>query len=253
MVTMLRDRSSISLRVAYRVVVLPLPVGPAHSTMPNGERTIRSYWVCVSPGMPSWASLYSDLLLSRTRMTHFSPKTVAIVETRTSIPRPSTSVANWPSWALRRSTMFMSARILTRLTRAPAMVMGRVSTSCRVPSIRNRTRSSPSVGSRWMSDARSRRASVTSMVTTLATGESAPIVSSRARFRGPAGRVDRGKRFDHPVYIGEGPVGPIEGLASGAGRHHIQLKGAADGLAEFGFHARSGVADDDFDDAVDFA
>ncbi len=45
--------------------------------------------------------------------------------------------------------------------------------------MRNRTRSSPSVGSRWTSEARSRSASVTSMVTTLATGESAARVSSR--------------------------------------------------------------------------
>ena len=104
----------------------------------------------------------------------------------------------------------------------------------------------------WMSDARSRRAWVMSMVTTLATGESAPIVSC-GRFRARAGGVDRGRRFDHPVYIGERPVGPIEGLASGTGRYHIQLNGAADGPPEFGFHSRSGVADDDFDDAVGFA
>jgi hypothetical protein len=36
-----------SLNVAYKVVVLPLPVGPAHSTIPNGERTSFEYaeWV----------------------------------------------------------------------------------------------------------------------------------------------------------------------------------------------------------------
>ena len=39
------------------MVVLPLPVGPAHSTMPNGERTIWSYWVWVSRGMPELAQL----------------------------------------------------------------------------------------------------------------------------------------------------------------------------------------------------
>ena len=33
----LRDSSAISVRVAYSVVVLPLPVGPAHSTMPKGR------------------------------------------------------------------------------------------------------------------------------------------------------------------------------------------------------------------------
>ena len=34
-----RMTSLISVRVAYSVVVLPLPVGPAHNTMPNGART----------------------------------------------------------------------------------------------------------------------------------------------------------------------------------------------------------------------
>ena len=35
----LRETSAISVRVAYSVVVLPLPVGPAQSTMPKGART----------------------------------------------------------------------------------------------------------------------------------------------------------------------------------------------------------------------
>ena len=39
----LRARSLTSLRVAYSVVVFPLPVGPAHSTMPEGARTSFEY------------------------------------------------------------------------------------------------------------------------------------------------------------------------------------------------------------------
>ena len=39
MVMTFRVRSATSLRVAYSVVVLPLPVGPAQSTIPKGART----------------------------------------------------------------------------------------------------------------------------------------------------------------------------------------------------------------------
>ncbi len=49
-------------------------------------------------------------------MTHFSPQMVAMVETRTSMLMPSTSVVSWPSCGRRRSTMFMPAMILIRLT-----------------------------------------------------------------------------------------------------------------------------------------
>ena len=142
-------------------------------------------------------------------MTHFSPNTVAIVDTRTSMPRSSTSVANWPSWARRRSTMFMLARILTRLTRAPAIEIGSVRTSWRAPSMRNRTRMLPSVGSRWISEARSRSASVTSMVTTLAMGESGPMDSSRPGAR-PGGDCRRPRRPSPsgPRRPGPGRSGP---------------------------------------------
>ena len=99
--------------------------GPAQSTMPNGERTIRSYWFVGIRGhaelgqleqRPALVENPHDALLAPDRRDGRDPDVSS---------RPSTSGANWPSWARRRSTMFMPAMILTRLTRAPAMVLGR--------------------------------------------------------------------------------------------------------------------------------
>ena len=69
-------------------------------------------------------------------MTHFSPQIVATVATRTSTSLPSISVRSWPSWGRRRSTMFMPAMILMRLTRPTPMDEGSVRTSLSAPSIR---------------------------------------------------------------------------------------------------------------------
>ena len=64
----------------------------------------------------------TDRLLSSTRRTQLSPQIVATVDTRMSISRPSTDIVIWPSWGRRRSTMFISAMILRRLTSAGAML-----------------------------------------------------------------------------------------------------------------------------------
>ena len=69
-------------------------------------------------------------------MTHFSPQMVASVETRTSTSRPSMSVRSWPSCGRRRSTMFMPAMILIRLTSPTPIEAGSVRTSLSAPSIR---------------------------------------------------------------------------------------------------------------------
>jgi hypothetical protein len=53
-VTMLRSGELSCAMAAYRLVVLPLPVGPAQMTMPNGERTMSLKMAYVSGGMPSW-------------------------------------------------------------------------------------------------------------------------------------------------------------------------------------------------------
>ncbi|CAB4872351.1 unannotated protein [freshwater metagenome] len=68
--------------------------------------------------MPSCLNSSAARLLSSSRMTTFSPNTVASDDTRTSMSLPSTVIENCPSWGLRRSTMFMPPRILYLLTSA---------------------------------------------------------------------------------------------------------------------------------------
>ncbi len=74
---------------------------------------------------------------------------------RRSMPLAPTLSEMRPSWGTRCSAMFMSAMTLRRVVTAAAMVFGPVDTSWSTPSIRYRMRRSLSVGSMWMSDARS--------------------------------------------------------------------------------------------------
>ena len=136
-----------SLKVAYSVVVLPLPVGPAQSTMPKGERTNLEYVACVSRGIPRSPNLKTDRVLSRIRMTQFSPMIVDTVATRTSTSLPSMLVVSCPSWGRRRSTMFMFAMILMRLTSPGPIATGSWRISLSAPSMRKRTRTYSSDGS----------------------------------------------------------------------------------------------------------
>src|SRR5215472_967548 len=91
---------------------------------------------------------------------------VSAVETRMSTCRPSVSCRIWPSWARCLSTMSRFAITLMREASEPAIVLGRRSASVRMPSIRNRTRRCDCWGSRWRSDARSRRPWAMMMFTT---------------------------------------------------------------------------------------
>ena len=68
--------------------------------------------------------------------------------------------------------MLMSAMIFSRLITPAWMLFGERMTSCSTPSMRNRTRRSCSVGSTWMSEARSWTACVISRLTNLTIGAS---------------------------------------------------------------------------------
>ena len=105
-------------------------------------------------------------------MTIFSPYTVGSVATRRSMARPETRIEMRPSCGTRRSAMLMSAMTLRRLMTPFWMLRGERMTSCSTPSMRNRMRRSCSVGSTWMSDARSCVACVMSMLTNLTIGAS---------------------------------------------------------------------------------
>ena len=82
--------------------------------------------------------------------------------------------------------MFMSDMILMRLTSAGPTFEGRLVMSESAPSIRKRTRMWSSVGSMWTSEARSRRACVTSLFTSWMIGASSPLGSAVAA---PAARA----------------------------------------------------------------
>ena len=68
--------------------------------------------------------------------------------------------------------MLMSAITFSRLTIPDWMFFGGRITSCSTPSMRNRTRTSRSLGSMWMSDARSATAWLIRRLTSLTIGDS---------------------------------------------------------------------------------
>ena len=102
-------------------------------------------------------------------MTTFSPYTVGRVATRRSTSLPPITPTR-PSWGMRRSAMLMSAMIFSREMIPDWMFFGDRITSWSTPSMRYRTRRSRSVGSMWMSDARSCTAWVMSRLTSLTMG-----------------------------------------------------------------------------------
>ena len=71
-------------RTEYSVVVLPDPVGPVVRNMPLGWATISSSLACTSGVKPSLFRPKSTLVLSRMRMTIFSPNMVGRQDTRMS-------------------------------------------------------------------------------------------------------------------------------------------------------------------------
>ncbi|OQA09191.1 MAG: hypothetical protein BWY66_00669 [bacterium ADurb.Bin374] len=137
----------------YRVVVFPEPVGPVTSTMPFGALTpsMNSSSTCGSK--PRSVRLTLRLPWSSRRMQTFSPQTHGTSETRRSTLRSARWSLMRPSCGQRVSAMSRFAMTLMRLTTpAWAAFVGFIC-SFITPSLRNRTRSSSSNGSMWMSDA----------------------------------------------------------------------------------------------------
>ena len=74
----------ISLRAAYRVVVLPAPVGPVTSTAPWSCLIKRSRRARSAGSIPSRSRSVTTRCLSRIRITTDSPRTRGSVATRMS-------------------------------------------------------------------------------------------------------------------------------------------------------------------------
>ena len=86
-------------------------------------------------------------------MTTASPSTVGSVATRMSSIRPAAAAFSEirPSCGLRRSAMSSFASTFRRVVTPAAIRFGMRCTSCRTPSMRSRTTSASSCGSKWMS------------------------------------------------------------------------------------------------------
>ncbi len=121
--------------LAYMVLVLPEPVGPAIKTMPQGEWISFIHCSNISGIKPTLSSV-SSMSLSSTRSTAISPWTVLMVATRKSISRPSTLIENWPSWGRRLSAMFRFDSTLMREMSGAYTRLGRRMASWSTPSMR---------------------------------------------------------------------------------------------------------------------
>ena len=137
-VKMLRVPSFNRLRPAYKVVVLPDPVGPVTSMMPFGSANASRNIVSVSSDMPSRSSDMPAFSLSRIRITTRSPARLGKVETRTSTIRPPSVSPMRPSCGMRRSAMSRRAITFMRLTTTGATLAGSRRRSCNTPSARIR-------------------------------------------------------------------------------------------------------------------
>ena len=127
-----------------------------------------------------------------------------------------------PSCGIRRSAMLMSAMILSRLMTPDWIALGERMTSCSTPSMRKRTRRSCSVGSRWMSEARSWIAWVISRLTYLTIGASSTISLTLERSSSSSCGVQDGGEV---VEVGVGAVVPVDrgGDVSPGGDHRLDV------------------------------
>ena len=157
---------------AYRVVVLPEPVGPVTSTMPCGCVIRPSNCFSMGALMPRCCRSRRPASLSSKRNTARSPCPVGRVETRTSTGLPPTRRVMRPSCGKRFSAMSSCAMILMREMSEPWIALRGRTTSRRLPSMRKRTTEVCSNGSMWMSDAPSRSACVSSALIMRMTGAS---------------------------------------------------------------------------------
>ena len=79
------EGSLIEFKTEFKVVVLPLPVGPVKNISPWGESLAFKKSAFCLGSKPSLSTFNSTAPLSINLMTSFSPKTVGHIETRVSI------------------------------------------------------------------------------------------------------------------------------------------------------------------------
>ena len=158
------------LNTVYKVVDLPLPVGPVTRMIPLGNSKTSSNFLEFSSVKPSCALVLIELFLSRILITTFSPYTVGSIEIRRSRYKSSTLISILPSWGILFSAIFNSDIILILVTKAECMSIDGAIISIRWPSILYLTLTIVSYGSMWISLAPYLRACLNFVSTKRTTG-----------------------------------------------------------------------------------
>ena len=117
-VTILTSSLFSSLRAVYRVVDLPLPVGPVTKIIPKGLAIIWSKRAISSGASPSSFLFLVRFSLEEIRITIFSPCTVGMEEIRISYSCLSTTMDIRPSCGFLFSEMSIPPMILMRVEMA---------------------------------------------------------------------------------------------------------------------------------------
>ena len=141
-VRILRSRELIWLIPAYKVVLLPEPVGPVTKIMPWGLLIKSENKARFSAVIPKSSRFKRALFLSSKRSTTRSPKLDGIVDTRTSTARPAIRKLIRPSCGIRFSAISSLAITLIRDTSNDASLRLGLSTSLSTPSTLKRITSS---------------------------------------------------------------------------------------------------------------
>src|SRR6266576_2220329 len=111
-------------------------VGPVTRIIPCGASIAFLNFTSVSSSNPIWSIEPVNALLSKIRITTFSPCEVGRTETRRSTSLPITLTRKRPSCGTRRSAMFRPAKILMREVIASCSAFGGDSAGAKSPSTR---------------------------------------------------------------------------------------------------------------------
>ena len=126
------------VKTAFKVVVLPEPVGPVKKIKPCGRAAAsKKSFFCLG-SKPSLSIFNSLDPLSRTRITNFSPNTVGHTETRNSTVLFWNLTAKLPSCGKRFSAISSFDKILIREIIAPTSSLAGEVLSYKEPSILKR-------------------------------------------------------------------------------------------------------------------
>ena len=136
-----------SFKTAYKVVDLPLPVGPVTRIIPKGFCNICSSFFMSSFLIPRLSLFIRLESLERILITTFSPFTVGRIETLKSTAFPSIFVRILPSCGILFSAIFKFANILILVIKVFCDSLGILSIFCKLPSTLALTLTSFSKGS----------------------------------------------------------------------------------------------------------